>query len=176
MVDAAGPQPSLSSEEKDGGEFDAPLHDTEETPPAAMNTLVLGQTPLGIRLPVDHRGREARFDDTTQPPAPASMRVRTDDGAQMPSRGALLGGVYRVIGQLGEGAMGVILLARDEHLQRDVAIKLLRPEQLDNMAMQARLLIEAQAMARVHHPNVVEIYAFGEHNGAPYFQRNTCPA
>ena len=71
--------------------------------------------------------------------------------------------------------MGVILLARDEQLQRDVAIKLLRPEQLDNAQMQARLLAEARAMARVHHPNVVEIYAFGEYGNAPYFVMQYVP-
>jgi serine/threonine-protein kinase len=63
--------------------------------------------------------------------------------------------------------MGVILLANDEQLQRPVAIKLLRPEQMENEAMQHRLLDEARAMARVRHPNVVEIYAFGEHQEAP---------
>lgn len=86
-----------------------------------------------------------------------------------PHEGTLLGGVYRVIGQLGQGAMGVILLARDEQLQRDVAIKLLRPDQAGDHDMQARLLDEARAMARVLHPNVVQIHAFGEHEGAPYF-------
>lgn len=92
-----------------------------------------------------------------------------------PPEGSLVGGIYRIIGRLGEGAMGVILLAHDEQLQRPVAIKLLRPEQMDNHSMQHRLLDEARAMARVHHPNVVEIYAFGEHRdpvgggSAPYF-------
>ncbi|AKT44172.1 protein kinase domain-containing protein [Chondromyces crocatus] len=82
-----------------------------------------------------------------------------------PSDGTLIGGIYRVVGRLGEGAMGVILLAQDEQLQRPVAIKLLRSEQMDHPSMQHRLLDEARAMARVHHPNVVEIYAFGEHRG-----------
>jgi serine/threonine-protein kinase len=89
--------------------------------------------------------------------------------AHSPQAGAMVGGTYRVLGRLGEGAMGVILLAQDERLQRKVAIKLLRPEQVDNHAMQVRLLDEAQAMARVHHPNVVEIYAYGTHEDAPYF-------
>jgi serine/threonine-protein kinase len=103
------------------------------------------------------------------PPAASSC------AGPIPSRGALLGGIYRILGQLGEGAMGVILLAQDEQLEREVAIKLLRPEQLDNHAMQRRLLQEARAMARVHHPNVVEIHAFGEHAGAPYFVMQYVP-
>lgn len=87
----------------------------------------------------------------------------------IPGPGTLVGGTYRIARQLGRGAMGVILLARDEPLQRDVAIKLLYPEQADDHAMCNRLLEEARAMARVHHPNVVEIHAFGEYQGSPYF-------
>ena len=71
--------------------------------------------------------------------------------------------------------MGVIVLAHDEQLRRRVAIKLLRPDQVDDHSMQGRLLDEARALARVRHPNVVEIYAFGEHGvdrtgtPSPYF-------
>lgn len=85
-----------------------------------------------------------------------------------PAEGALVDGTYRVRGMLGEGGMGVVLLAHDERLQRDVAIKLIRPE-LAEAAHRARFLEEARAMARVRHPNVVEIHAFGELDGAPYF-------
>jgi serine/threonine-protein kinase len=81
----------------------------------------------------------------------------------------MVGGIYRVLGRLGEGAMGVVLLAHDEQLQRKVAIKLIRPAQGHNRERQGRLLDEARAMAGVHHPNVVEIHAFGEHEGATYF-------
>ena len=81
--------------------------------------------------------------------------------------GTLIGGVYRVTGTLGRGGMGVVLRARDEQLERDVAIKLIRPELLTD-DLRARFLSEARAMARVAHPNVLPIYAFGEHEGAPY--------
>lgn len=87
----------------------------------------------------------------------------------IPQTGALLGGIYRIVRPLGKGAMGVILLAFDEPLQRHVAIKLLYPEQASDQSMPSRLLDEARAMARVHDPNVVEIHAFGDYKGAPYF-------
>jgi eukaryotic-like serine/threonine-protein kinase len=86
-----------------------------------------------------------------------------------PPEGTLIGGIYRVIRTLGVGAMGVILLGLDVQLERHVAIKLLHPAQTANRELQSRLLDEARAMARVHHPNVVEIHAFGEHRGALYF-------
>ncbi len=70
---------------------------------------------------------------------------------------------------LGEGSMGRVLLARDEHLDRAVALKLIRPERLENETHRSRFLIEARAMARINHPNVVQIHALGEHEGTPYF-------
>jgi serine/threonine-protein kinase len=96
------------------------------------------------------------------PSRPPPPRALVEDAA-------LIDGTYRVKKTLGEGAMGVALLAHDEQLQRDVAIKLLREGQSTDGAMQAKLLEEARAMARVFHPNVVKIHAFGEHEGAPYF-------
>ena len=86
----------------------------------------------------------------------------------VPEPGALIGGVYRVVGPLGSGAMGVVLLANDETLDRKVAIKFIRANLLGD-GFRARFVEEARAMARVRHPNMLQIYAFGEHNGAPYF-------
>ncbi len=66
---------------------------------------------------------------------------------------------FRLLGQLGRGGMGAVYEAIDESLDRKVAIKLLHPEAGD----QARLLREAQALARLSHPNVVQVYQVGEH-------------
>ncbi len=84
------------------------------------------------------------------------------------SFGTVIGGVYRVVGHLGSGAMGTVLLAHDETLDRRVAIKFVHAELRDS-GFQERFTAEAQAMARVSHPNVLQIYAFGEHRGAQYF-------
>ncbi|HEX7663352.1 MAG TPA: serine/threonine-protein kinase, partial [Polyangiaceae bacterium] len=81
--------------------------------------------------------------------------------------GTVIGGVYRVVGVIGRGGMGVVLRAHDERLERDVAIKLIRPELL-NDDLRGRFLSEARLMARVAHSNVLPIYSFGEHEGAPY--------
>jgi serine/threonine protein kinase len=82
--------------------------------------------------------------------------------------GTLIGGSYRLLGELGRGAMGVVLLAMDERLQRRVAIKFIRSDVVEP-GFYARFTQEARAMARVNHPNVLCIYAFGEHEGTPYF-------
>jgi eukaryotic-like serine/threonine-protein kinase len=86
----------------------------------------------------------------------------------VPEVGTLVGGLYRVVGELGRGAMGVVLLAEDVTLGRKVAIKFIRGDLLDE-AFRSRFMTEAQAMARVNHPNTVQIHAYGEHKRVPYF-------
>ena len=72
-------------------------------------------------------------------------------------------GRYRVLERRGEGAMGVVYAALDERLGRKVAIKLLHPHFAGDPTGRARLLREAQAMARLRHDNVVLIYDVGTH-------------
>ena len=71
-------------------------------------------------------------------------------------------GRYQVLGLLGRGGMGVVYLARDAVLGRDVAIKRIDREN-GGAATRERLLREAQALARLAHPNVVAIHEVGEH-------------
>jgi serine/threonine protein kinase len=72
-------------------------------------------------------------------------------------------GRYRVLERRGEGAMGVVYAAVDERLGRKLAIKLLHPHFAGDPTGRARLLREAQAMARLRHDNVVLIYDVGTH-------------
>ena len=76
-------------------------------------------------------------------------------------RGATLGR-YLVIERLGAGGMGVVYAAYDPELDRKVAVKLLRPESAgDPEVGRARLIREAQAMAKLSHPNVVAVHDVG---------------
>lgn len=72
-------------------------------------------------------------------------------------------GRYTVLEKLGSGGMGEVLLGYDPELHRRVAIKLLRPDKADDDdgVFQERLLREAQALARLSHPNVVSVYDVG---------------
>jgi len=86
----------------------------------------------------------------------------------LPSRPAVVAvgtrvGRYEVEGLVGVGGMGVVYAAKDPSLQRRVALKLLRNE--GDAASKARLLREAQTMARLSHPNVVPIFELGEWEG-----------
>ena len=69
---------------------------------------------------------------------------------------------------LGEGGMGVVYRARDEHLHRDVALKIIRRDLLRDAGTAAQFVREARAAARLNHPNIVHIYAIGDIAGDPY--------
>ncbi|MEZ4449418.1 MAG: protein kinase [Nannocystaceae bacterium] len=75
---------------------------------------------------------------------------------------------FTVLRVLGEGGMGVVYAAYDEELDRRVAIKLVRAEMNDGTQGHSRILREAQAMARVSHPNVVQVYQVDRFAGQIY--------
>src|SRR6185295_15483720 len=76
---------------------------------------------------------------------------------------------YEILGELGRGGMGVVYRARQLSMQRLVALKLIRDSSLAGPRERARFRIEAEAAARMRHPNIVAILDVGEHRGRPYF-------
>lgn len=81
-------------------------------------------------------------------------------------RGSMIGR-FMVLRKIGEGGMGVVFSAYDAELDRRVAIKLIQPAREDEQAF-ARLVREAQGLARVSHPNVVQVHEIGEHRGSMF--------
>ncbi|MEM7156143.1 MAG: serine/threonine-protein kinase [Myxococcota bacterium] len=73
-------------------------------------------------------------------------------------------GRYRLLEPIGRGGMGAVYTAYDEQLDRKVALKTLLPEQLPSERIRLRFLREAQAQARLSHPNVVTVHEVGESN------------
>jgi serine/threonine protein kinase len=94
---------------------------------------------------------------------------------ETPRIGGTIDGIYRIHGVLGSGGMGTVYLAYDEQLQRDVAVKLIHEDKLSDAHVGERFLAEARAMARVQHPNVVTIHAFGSRRGQPYLVMEYVP-
>jgi serine/threonine protein kinase len=76
---------------------------------------------------------------------------------------------YEILGTLGRGAMGVVYKARQRGLKRLVALKMiLSGEHADERDL-ARFKIEAESIAQLQHPNIVQVYEVGEENGRPFF-------
>jgi len=77
-------------------------------------------------------------------------------------------GAYRVERQLGSGGMATVYLAHHEKLDRNVALKVMHPNLLEDPNFKARFEREAKIIAKLDHPNIVPIYDFSEHEGQPY--------
>ncbi len=77
-------------------------------------------------------------------------------------------GRFRILSQEGAGGMGIIFLGEDESLGRKAAIKLLSPDRLNDPKAVLRFQREAQAAARLKHPNIAALYEMGEHDKRPY--------
>jgi len=77
----------------------------------------------------------------------------------------------RILGMVGEGGMALVFVGRDSILKREVAVKLLAPALADDTVARKRFTREAEAIAAVSHPNIVNVYQVGEIAGRsiPYF-------
>ncbi|MCM8899775.1 Stk1 family PASTA domain-containing Ser/Thr kinase [Caldicoprobacter algeriensis] len=82
--------------------------------------------------------------------------------------GRILGGRYELEEKIGSGGMAIVYKARCHLLKRHVAVKVLRPELVEDEEFVARFKRESQAAASLSHPNIVNIYDVGEENGIYY--------
>ncbi len=75
---------------------------------------------------------------------------------------------YEITEELGQGGMGVVYKAEQKSLGRMVALKMIRSQVLGEKESAIRFHREAETLAQLQHPNIVQIYEIGEHNGTPY--------
>jgi len=95
--------------------------------------------------------------------------ARTGEGASTPIPDARRFGEYEVLGKLGQGGMGAVYLARQQSLDRLVALKMLPDDRAKDPIAVARFRREIRALARCDHPNVIKILASGETRGTHYY-------
>jgi serine/threonine protein kinase len=157
LSDARAPGSEPSSEE-------APPTISLEVPTGALAATVAEWMPVGATRS-ERRGFRGPVGG-----AGAGERAPSDPLAAVGlHEGALVDRTYRVERALGVGGMGSVALATDERLDRKVAIKFIKPELFAFPEMRTFFHNEARAMARVGHRNVLSVFAFGEHEGTPYF-------
>jgi serine/threonine protein kinase len=75
-------------------------------------------------------------------------------------------GDFRIVGELGEGGMGVVYLAEDENLKRKVALKVIAPRLARSEEFRKRFIAEARSAAAIDHPNIVTVYSAGTVDGS----------
>jgi serine/threonine protein kinase len=106
-----------------------------------------------------HAADTPRTEISDGTPSPGGVRRGAASGAdpQLPG--------YLIEGTLGQGGAGIVYRARDRRLGRRVAVKVLRQVTSDLLA---RFQAEAEAVARLSHPNIIQVYEVGEHQGLSY--------
>lgn len=121
----------------------------------------------------DHDGAAEAAADTVIEPVDSEPAHLESQLALARARSKLLGkpsapsaiGRYEVIDRLGAGGMGIVYSARDPDLDRTVAVKVLRSRLIPDSQGRSRLVREAQALAKLSHPNVVHVYEVGREAG-----------
>jgi tetratricopeptide (TPR) repeat protein/predicted Ser/Thr protein kinase len=125
-------------------------------------------------LPVPPPGTAQQVDtDVEVPPTQAPSTVAHPQAPAAQGETVRISG-YEILGQLGKGGMGVVYQARQTALRRIVALKMILHADHAGEDGRRRFQAEAEAVAQLQHPNIVQVYEVGQHDGLPYFSLEFC--
>src|SRR5712692_7952221 len=105
---------------------------------------------------------------TAASPSPEDVTLRLEPASPPPPDGPRVPG-YEILAELGRGGMGVVYKARQSALNRLVALKMILAGSHAGAEERTRFRIEAEAVARLRHPNIIQIHDIGEVEGRPFF-------
>ena len=122
------------------------------------------QKELDVHFEIHHALRENLLVETNRVHNPSS--IAEDDSISWELGPKLTN--YQILCELGRGGMGVVYKARHHRLKRLVALKMFQPGRLPSPRELARFCSEAETVARLQHPNIVQIFEVGQENGMPF--------
>lgn len=165
-----------------GGSAETPAGALPATlmPDSLGNAASGGENPATVLSESSHAAPvAAQVDDLTLISPPRSIPSTVGEGLTTPMRKATAPhGLdvegYEIIGELGHGGMGVVYKARQSQANRIVALKMILSSRHAGGEARKRFHIEAEAVARLQHPNIVQLYEVGEHDGYPFFSLEYC--
>ncbi|MBY0230858.1 MAG: protein kinase [Gemmataceae bacterium] len=108
--------------------------------------------------------------DPTTPPDGLTGPDAGGDGAPVPAPPG-----YELLAELGRGGMGVVFQARHRALGRMVALKMILSGEYAEQAERERFQAEAEAVACIQHPGIVQVFEVGSHEGRPFMALEYCP-
>src|SRR5207249_4408157 len=125
-------------------------------PPAGGSTKLPASGPPITGKDFNEADPDSRWATQASPPPEHHGRAQPGDAG------------YTILGELGGGAMRVAYKALNERLKRIVALKMVRVGPSTTTSDLTRFHAEAQAVAHLHHPNIVQIYEIGQQDGLPF--------
>ncbi len=126
-------------------------------PAVAAVRSALPEATVRLRAPADVTATRV----TAATPVPAAARPGPPQWPEVPG--------YEILGELGRGGMGVVYKARQKGLNRTVALKMIAAGQAVSADLLARFRSEAEAIARLQQPNIIQVYEIGVAPSGPYF-------